>query len=302
MVSNIIGEVYILRYAKANYQMHTVMMLRRCMLVLLFLSLGAWSVHAQPWSTDLPTPQGGDYGNGAATSDAVGGVFIDGQRAAAIPAIAFGIPTGFGADWRDVFAAAGMQSGLRFDQDFIDGAVFSGAGIGDAQRTVGMEVTWAIIDLVGETFKDQTLSIKLHRRLGSWSAAVGIENMFIKGVTDGGTSAYGVVSGSLLPEEASRTWLQQITLTAGVGDGRFNSVDRVRRGVNGASLFGSVAVRMLPAASAFATWNGQDLTLGLSVVPLKQLPVVVTPVLLDVSQRADSRPRFAMSIGIGWTF
>lgn len=258
--------------------------------------------HAQPWSTELPTPQGGDFGNGAATSDVVGGVFTDGAEAAAHPAVAFGIPTGYGADWRDVFAAAGMQSGLRFDRDFIDGIIFSGLGLGNAQRTVGLELTLAIVDLVGDTFQDQTLGVKLHRRLGAWSVAAGIENMFIMGFTDGGTSAYGVVSGPLLPRHPARVGLQQITVTAGVGDGRFNPVDRVRRGVNRATAFGSIAVRLHRAASVLATWTGQDLNVGVSVAPLPGVPFVVTPVLLDMTRRADSRPRYAMSMGIGWTW
>jgi len=272
----------------------------RCLLALLVLAV-CGSAHAQPWSTTLPTPQGGDFGNGAAASDAAGGLFTGPGEAAAVPAVAFGIPTGFGADWRDVFAAVGVQSGLRYDRDFVDGVVFAGIGLGNAQRTVGAEVTLAIIDLVGETFKDQTLSVKIHRRIGAWSFAGGIENLFIMGVTDGGTSAYGVVSGHLLERPTSRSGMQQVTVTAGVGDGRFNTVDRVRRGKNAASVFGSIAVRVHSRLSALATWNGQDLTVGLSIAPFPTLPVVITPVLLDMSNQADSRPRGALSVGAGVT-
>jgi len=269
--------------------------------VLLTALGGAAPICAQPWSTALPTPQGGDYGNGAATSDVVGGVFTVGARARATPAIAFGIPTGYGADWRDVFAAAGMQRGLRYDRDFTDGAVFGGAGLGNAQRNIGIEVTIAVIDLVGETLKDQTLSIKLHRRLGAWSVAAGIENMFIMGATDGGRSAYGVLSGHLLPANRSRTWFQQVTVTAGIGDGRFNAVDRVRRGVNGVGVFGSMSVQVVSVLSVLATWTGQDLNVGLSIAPLSGVPLVVTPVLLDVTGRAGEGARLAMSGGIGLT-
>ena len=272
-----------------------------CVLMLLLLTVCGWTAHAQPWSTALPTPQGGDFGNGAATSDAAGGIFAEGERATAAPAVAFGIPTGFGADWRDVFAAAGAQSGLRYDRDFVDGIIFTGIGLGDAQAAVGMELTLAVVDLVGDTFEDQTLSMKVHRRIGAWAVAGGIENLFIMGVTDGGTSAYGVVSGHLLKRNPTRTWMQQVTVTAGIGDGRFNTVRRVRRGKNVASPFGSVALRVHPTLSTLATWNGQDLTVGISMAPLSTIPIVITPVLLDVSNRANSRPRFALSVGIGTT-
>ena len=273
----------------------------RVLLSLLVLLAVGWNAHAQPWSRALPTPQGGDYGNGVAASDVVGGVFSASGAAAAVPAVAYGVPTGFGADWRDVFAAAGMQGGLRYDPDFIDGVVFGGAGLGNAQRTVGVELTLAVVDLVGETFKDQTLSVKIHRRFGAWGVAGGVENLFIMGTTDGGTSAYGVVSGHLMPQNGTRAWLQQVTVTAGVGDGRFNTVNRVRREKNTASAFGSLAVRVHSSLSALATWNGQDLTVGASIAPFPTLPIVITPVLLDVSGQADSRPRIALSMGVGIT-
>jgi hypothetical protein len=271
-------------------------------LVALLVTLGAeLTACAQPWSTELPTPQGGDYGNGAAVSDVIGGVFTGGDRAASIPAIAFGIPTGFGADWRDVFAAAGLQRGLRYDRDFTDGAVFGGVGLGDAQRNVGIELTLAVVDLVGETFKDHTIGVKMHRRLGAmWSVAAGIENLIVTGTTDGGTSAYGVVSGAL-PLDPSRQWLQRMTLTAGVGDGRFNTEDRVRREENGAGVFGGVAVQVRAMLSMLATWTGQDLNIGLSIAPFDELPVVVTPVLLDVTGKAGDGVRFALSAGVGIT-
>jgi len=125
--------------------------------------------------------------------------------------------------------------------------------------------------------------------------------MFIMGATDGGTSAYGVLSGHLLPANRSRTWFQQVTVTAGMGDGRFNAVDRVRRGVNGVGVFGSMSVQVVSVLSVLATWTGQDLNAGLSIAPLSGVPLVVTPVLLDVTGRAGEGARLAMSGGIGLT-
>lgn len=268
----------------------------------LLIVVGAERGVAQPWSTRLPTPQGGDYGNGAAVSDAAGGVFIPEAQAAAVPAVAFGIPTGYGADGRDVFAAAGLQRGLRFDPDFTDGAVFGGFGMGNARTALAAEVTVAAIDLVGETLKDATLGVKVHRRLGAVGAvAVGIENMLVMGTTDGGRSAYGVVSTRLPAGASGRTWWRHVTVTAGLGDGRFNAVERVRRGHNGLSAFGSVAVDVHAAGSVLATWTGQDLTVGVSVAPVPRWPIVLTPVLLDVTGQAGAAARFALSAGVGLT-
>jgi len=268
---------------------------------LLFCVWGTTSTHAQLLSTRLPTPQGGDYGNGVATSDVVGGVFIHSAKASPAPAAAHGIPTGFGADWGDVFAGAGYQRGLRFDRDFNDGAVFGGVGFGHARRAIGVELTLGVFDLVGDTFADRTIGVKVHRRLSRrWAVAVGIENMIVTGRTDGGTSAYGVVSG-LLPLRTAGKPFSTLTLTAGIGDGRFNPVENVRRDRNIANLFGGIAFGLIPRINGVASWTGQDLNVGISVAPFSRLPFVVTPVLLDVAGRAESAARIAVSAGVGIT-
>jgi hypothetical protein len=254
---------------------------------------------AQLIPTKLPTPQGGDFGNGASTSSVAGGAFAYGREVRAAPAVAYGIPIGFGATRGQVFGAAAAQRGLRGDRDFVDGAVFWGQGFGDAHRYGGVEVTLANYSTLRNTFRNRSLSLKLHRRLGAGlGVAVGVENAFIAGHPDGGRSAFAVAS------YRHRLWsggalLRSTTGTVGVGDGRFNSVQRVRRDVNKASVFASLSVQLARPLSVLATWNGQDLTIGASVAfrPVAGLPVVVTPVVLDATRYAGDRPRLALSVG-----
>lgn len=267
----------------------------------LCVAAAAPMAHAQLVSTRLPTPSAGDYLNGVAASDVAGGLFLQGDRARPIPAVGFGIPTAFGADGRDVFGAAGGHVGRNRGGWFRDGALFLGAGLGDHRHLMGVEATFAVYDLIGDTFDERALSVKLHRRLGSdWAIAAGVENMVQAGHTDGGKSAYGVVSGSLSLRDGGRSF-SRITLTMGVGDGRFNSVENVRRGRNAASVFGGVALRVLPTVSGFASWTGQNLNIGVSLVPFPDWPFVVTPVLLDVESKDGHGERLAVSAGIGWT-
>ena len=259
-------------------------------------------VFAQLSISKLPTVQGGDYGNGAASSDVAGGFFAAQDSVGPMPAVAFGVPTGFGAGWMGFYVAAGVQQGLRGDYDFTDGAVFAGMGIGNPNRHAAVEITLANYDLIGDSFEDRSLSLKLHRRFGSsWSGAVGIENLWIAGRTDGGRSSYAAVSqhvslGPVTP------LLSSATFTLGVGDGRFNAVERVRQRRNGWSVFGSAGVYFSSRLSLFGTWTGQDLNLGLSFVPLRNLPVILTPVLLDVTTKAGDRVRPALGIGIAHQF
>ncbi len=276
------------------------------LLALLFaLLLAAGPARAQK----LPTPQAGDHGNGAASADATG-AFVAGGPARAAPAIAYGTPTAFGADWRDVFGALGYQRRLRFTEGAPDAALFAGGGLGDARALVGPVLTVAVCDLRrtpgrgrDAPFRDGSLSLKLHRRVAEHVAvALGVENALIFGETDGGRSLYAVVSGTW---PFARRFLRRVSASAGVGGGRFNPVARVRDGEHGAGLFGSASVRLARPVGVLASWTGQDPNLGLSVAPLPRVPLVLTPALLDVTGSAGgprSGARFALSVGAAWTF
>lgn len=254
---------------------------------------------AQLIPTKLPTPQGGDFGNGAATSSGAGGAFLNGRTLRAAPAIAYGIPMGGGAARGQGFAAAGLQRGLRGDRGFVDGAVFWGQGFGDARRYGAVEVTLANYSTLRNTFHNRSLSLKLHRTFGGGvGVAVGVENAAIAGRPDGGRSAFAVGS-YRLRLWSGRALPRSIALTLGIGDGRFNSVQRVRRKANKASAFGSLSVRLARPLSILATWNGQDLNTGVSMAcrPVAGLTVVLTPVVLDATGYAGDRPRLALSAG-----
>ena len=252
---------------------------------------------AQPFSARLPTLQGGDYGNGAATSHVAGGAFLKG-RVAPAPAVAFGIPTPFGPGTGAAFAGLGVQNGLRGDRDFTDGAAFAGTGLGNPSRTLGVELTVAVYDLVGETARDGSVGGKVHRRFGPVAVGVGIENAWIFGTTDGGRSRY-VVAGTVLSLRPG-PWLSQATLVLGAGDGRFTRWADVERGTSRLSPFGSAALRIHRRLGVFATWTGQNLNTGLSIAPFRTTAFVLTPVLLDLAgnHSIDTRPRLAVGAGI----
>jgi hypothetical protein len=253
---------------------------------------------AQPFSPRLPTLQGGDYGNGAATSHVAGGAFLR-ETVAPAPAAAYGIPTPFGPGTGSLFAGAGVQNGLRGDRDFTDGAAFLGTGLGSASRFVGLELTLAAYDLVGDTGKDGSVSWKLHRRLGPVALGIGVENAWIFGTTDGGRSRYAS-AGTVLPLRSEKAWLSEAVLIGGVGDGRFTRWRNVEAGRSRGSLFGSLSLRVHRRVGVFGTWTGQNLNGGVSIAPFRRIALVVTPVLLDLAGRhtLDRRPRLALGGGI----
>ncbi|PEN14198.1 hypothetical protein CRI94_03930 [Longibacter salinarum] len=222
---------------------------------------------------------------------------------AVLPGTTINTPTAFGARWGQVYAGASVQERIRY-ADWTDGVVTMGAGFGDPEKWVGLDVTLNILDTYTELAKDRSVSLKLHRRLPASAAiAVGWENIWHTEGTDGGSSPYAVVSKSARLHDGG-PWVPFGVMAAsvGVGGDRFQSEGAFLRGDTGAGVFGSLAVRLLRPVHAIANWTGQDLSLGMSITPLPRLPIVITPALMDVTGRAGDGVRFSMSAAIIYDF
>ena len=219
-------------------------------------------------------------------------------RALGLPGSSVGSPSAFGADWGDVFAGFSFQERTRFT-DKADGAVVAGFGIGDAQKLVGLEVAVTVFDLIDDTFQDGGISFKLHHDFGDgFAVAAGVENAIIWGGLDTNSSAYGVVSKVFRFKDATQPF-SSLTVNLGLGGGRFRSEDDVFDGDDSINVFGSAGIRVIEPISVIADWTGQDLNLGVSLVPFRNIPLTITPAIADVTSNAGDGARFVLSIGYG---
>ena len=219
-------------------------------------------------------------------------------RALGLPGSSVGSPSAFGADWGDVFAGFSFQERTRFT-DKADGAVVAGFGIGDAQKLVGLEVAVTVFDLIDDTFQDGGISFKLHHDFGDgFAVAAGVENAIIWGGLDTNSSAYGVVSKVFRFKDATQLF-STLTVNLGLGGGRFRSEDDVFDGDDSINVFGSAGLRVIEPISVIADWTGQDLNLGISLVPFRNIPLTITPAIADVTSNAGDGARFVLSIGYG---
>lgn len=208
-----------------------------------------------------------------------------------------GSPTAFGAGWGSAFFGTSFQGRAR-NTDKADGAASFGFGLGDARRVVGLEVAATAVDLLGNTFGDGTVSFKLHRLLpANFGIAVGVENAITWGSTDGGSSLYGVVSKVFSLKEDTAAPFSKITTSVGLGGGRFRSEKDVEDDNDTVNVFGSMGLQATERLSLIADWTGQDLNLGVSVVPFGNLPLVITPSLADVTGNAGDGARFVLGVG-----
>lgn len=217
------------------------------------------------------------------------------------PGVSIGTPTAFGANWGRVYAGFGYQARTRYTTE-ADGTLALGFGLGNSRENVGLEVSLVVTDLIDEPLADGGVSFKVHRLLpNNFAVAAGIEYALSWGDIDTTTSPYGVVTKVFRFKENSAEPLSQLTVSLGVGGGRYRSEDDVINDNNTIGVFSSVGLRVVEQISLIADWTGQDLFLGASIVPFKDLPLVITPAFADVTNSAGDGARFIMGIGYGYS-
>jgi hypothetical protein len=217
------------------------------------------------------------------------------------PGTSSGSPSAFGAAWRDGFVGGGIQQARQGGD--TDGAMAGGFGLGNPRDAVGLEVVVASLSSFRSGLFDRTaLSFKAHHMVSNSAAiAVGVENAMVSsGSTDGAVSVYVAASKAIAMPEGSV--VQQVTLSGGLGNGRFRFEKDALADRKTVNVFASVGAQLHPQASVLADWSGQDLALGLSLVPIKAFPVIITPAITDLTGQNGNDPRFVMGFGIGMRF
>jgi hypothetical protein len=225
------------------------------------------------------------------------------------PGSSSGSPTGYGANWGDGFVGGGYQNRTRYSlnkpwRGRMDGSVVAGFGLGNARDLIGFEAAVTSFSTFRSGLgKHSAISFKFHRVLPrNVGVAVGWENALRTDGTDGGKSIYGVATSVIKTREMAGDPFSSVTISAGLGGGRFQRESDIGAGRNGVNPFASLGVRVLDPVSVIADWTGQDLTLAVSVVPIAEIPLVITPGFADVTHSAGDGPRFTIGMGLGFRF
>jgi hypothetical protein len=227
------------------------------------------------------------------------------------PGTSTGSPIAFGANWGDVYAGASLQAPIRYS-NASDGGLTVGMGFANAADIVGIDVGLTALSTVRSGLTNRMgLSAKVHKLFGdNWGVAIGVENIYLNNKpVDGNASVYGVVSKVI---DLSNGWMsdfEALTLSAGVGNEDFRLERDVRSGNKTVAPFGSAALRIWDQLSLIVDWPGQDLDVGLSIVPFKDFPLVFTPAIADVTGSAGTyqmpqvvRARFTLGVGMAFKF
>jgi hypothetical protein len=227
-----------------------------------------------------------------------------GNEYAGSPAITLSNPSGFGADNFRGFVGLSFQADKR-GENGADAALVAGIGLGDARRAVGLQLSYTLASLgsIDRAFGSGGFNAKLHHQFrGGLGVAVGWEGFATIGdPVDFEDSIFGSVTQIIRTRPNIRDSFSRVALTAGVGSGRFRSAADFNRDANTVNGFGSIAVRVAEPVSAVVEWTGQDLAAGISIVPFKHIPFVLTPAVRDLAGAGD-RPRFVLGASLSFRF
>jgi hypothetical protein len=143
----------------------------------------------------------------------------------ASPALSIVIPTAFGIDNNTGFISATYQERTRYS-NVDDGAIGFGIGLGDARKSVGVEVSYAIASFgSNRDFGSGGFNIKVHRQLpNDFAVAVGWNGFLNLGDrNDFEHSLYGVVTKVLRTRDDITLPFSRVAITVGVGNGQFRT-------------------------------------------------------------------------------
>lgn len=221
------------------------------------------------------------------------------------PGVAAASPIGFGPSRGDIFAGLGYQTktGNTGDQD---GALSVGGGFFNPNETVGLEVVLTSLSTVRSGFGSRLVgSAKVHKVVESTFGAIGIgaglEGVYLNG-NEFDTDPSFYVAATNVQRISPRPYFNQASFNIGIGTGRFQSASDFASGESGVGIFLSSALRVNNWSSAIIDYTGAQLNLAYSFTPLRNVPLVITPVLNDLTGEAGDKARLALAAGMSWKY
>ena len=223
------------------------------------------------------------------------------------PGLSFAAPSGFGANMGDAFiGASGATAGTRGNGlNDIDGSTSLGFGLGNSQKTVGLELSFnnGSIKRFGS---NGTFDLKAHRIVyakGTNQVAVAAGwKTFAQYKTEASSepirpsSVYGVVTTYSLLKPNDPVNKMPISFSLGAGGGDF------RQGNASTGVFAGAGVQVHPQVGVGLGWSGIGFNVGASFVPVPTLPLTITAQVSDLTENTAGGTVFSLSVGYGFNF
>lgn len=217
------------------------------------------------------------------------------------PGVASSSPIGYGPSQGDIFVGVGYQAktGTSGEQD---GALAVGGGFFNPNESVGLEVVLVSLSTVRSGFGSRMVAgAKVHKILGDFGVGVGIEGLKLNGDEFDTDPSYYIAATTTRPVRDADTF-NSATFNLGLGNGRFQSAEDFVTGETGIGAFASAALRVNHFSSAIIDYTGAQINLAMSFSPFRDLPLVITPALNDVTGESGSAARLSIGAGMSWKY
>ena len=231
-----------------------------------------------------------------------------GKRFRPAPGSSAGTPSAYGASFGQAYIGGGLSFPLDEDKDKVDGSLSVGFGLGDAVKSVGLEVNVNITSVGGGNnfdFGDSGgVGFKLHRYFTDGTAvAVGWSNAVKWGdAKNAQDTIYGVVTKSFALQPDNPNNKLPLTISVGLGSGSFRSKGAIEADDESVNVFGSVGVRVIPQMSLVSSWTGNRLNMGASFAPFPDTPIVINTIFTDITSNFATGLGFTLSAGYSFRF
>lgn len=219
----------------------------------------------------------------------------------AIPGSYNSSPTAYGTAGGDLWFGAEYETVARFSETRPDGNVSFGFGLFNASNIAGLEVSLTSLTTVNG-FGDQLVgNFKIHKLLGGdLGIAVGMEGIKLSDNDASDKlrdpSFYAAVNKGFKFE--GRSMFNEVTIGAGVGNGRFQDWEEYLAEEDGVGFFINSSIRANNWASfALDYVSTNDLSLAARLQPPGELPLTISPTLYfrNISEDPAAKVRYGLS-------
>ncbi len=202
---------------------------------------------------------------------------------AALPGSSLGAPSGLVSGWGSAFVAFGGLANTS-SSDSTDASLAGGFGVGDPIKSVGGVVSLSIgsISPDGGAGERGALGASIGKFFVGPQIGISIGGINLAGwndITDKpDASAYLAVT-KIIPIED-----HPVIINAGIGSNAFADI-READPESEVGVFISAGVYLTPHISLIADYTSSIVTLGTSILPVAEFPLIVTLGVFDVNER-----------------
>ena len=202
---------------------------------------------------------------------------------AALPGSSLGAPSGLVSGWGSSFVALGGLANTS-SSDRTDGSLAFGMGLGDPIKSIGSVISLSIgsVSPDGGAGERGALGVSVGKFFVGQQIGVSVGGINVAGWNDISEkpkhSVYVAVT-KIIPIED-----HPVIINAGVGTNAFADVQEADP-ESEAGVFASVGVYLTPHISLIADYTSSILTLGTSILPVSDFPLIITMGAFDVTSR-----------------